>query len=629
MTNSKWDMIVSRIGNVHTCGEFYGAHCPAHSDGTASMGLGVGDDGWIWFKCHATCDTDEILRALGLTHKDLAPDHPTGKKYIPKAKQPVKKSESKTGYRSIEEVTEIATNAAIGSEAKIRELAIDLGVPEESIQALGVGWVEGSTEPGTHPNFWTFPERDPHGNIIGINCRIPGLKKKLQYPRTPRGLSYIPSQFDPNDKLPILNVEGGSDVCAAHAIGQRAVGRPGAESKYDLVAEFLAPKLSDGVTVYCLGENDEKPDGKWPGKTGAWKCAEYIAANTSYSVYVAQTPQGKLNKLPKDLREIVRESGGDKLEIGTKLIKILEETAQRVDCPGKESIPEEKPLNHSDEIRDTPEIVAIPTESVNNHNLSCRCHGCRESDKKALKDSLRIWDLENMRCHHPKHLYGPLADKTGTVAFKVGCRKRIECDGCLNYHRQLKFDGYVMNIIRDKAAGKTFHKLEIDRSRGDAVRKDIQRKKLDRYRIAVVGDKYFFIANGHFLHSEPSLDPVQDLRDSIDRSDRSSSHTVTASRGWPMAVKPKKEKVLGQCKPLPGKLTTEKFILLHSRNLGVVPEFGILKGDYLEKSAKLKNPVGWTEQQLKNALNHSLAGKEMTENRPLTIDELWENVEAA
>lgn len=49
------------------------SRCPAHEDRNPSLGFGVKPDGWVWVKCHAGCSRAEILEALGLTWKDLAP----------------------------------------------------------------------------------------------------------------------------------------------------------------------------------------------------------------------------------------------------------------------------------------------------------------------------------------------------------------------------------------------------------------------------------------------------------------------------------------------------------------------------------------------------------------------------
>ena len=53
----------------------YSARCPCHDDKTASLSIRqkVGSDGVerIMVHCHAGCQTDDILKAWGLSYRDL------------------------------------------------------------------------------------------------------------------------------------------------------------------------------------------------------------------------------------------------------------------------------------------------------------------------------------------------------------------------------------------------------------------------------------------------------------------------------------------------------------------------------------------------------------------------------
>jgi hypothetical protein len=55
------------------CGNGWVAKCPAHDDRHASLSIAEGDDGRVLLCCHAGCRPDEVLRALGLTWRDLHP----------------------------------------------------------------------------------------------------------------------------------------------------------------------------------------------------------------------------------------------------------------------------------------------------------------------------------------------------------------------------------------------------------------------------------------------------------------------------------------------------------------------------------------------------------------------------
>lgn len=64
----------------------WSARCPCHHDRNASLGIGVFEDGGAWVKCHAGCDREDVLAAMGLTVADLQPDRPTKQdgKLLPK-----------------------------------------------------------------------------------------------------------------------------------------------------------------------------------------------------------------------------------------------------------------------------------------------------------------------------------------------------------------------------------------------------------------------------------------------------------------------------------------------------------------------------------------------------------------
>jgi hypothetical protein len=56
---------------VRPSGTGWGARCPAHDDRHASLAIGEGKDGRALLFCHGGCDLADVLRALGLTARDL------------------------------------------------------------------------------------------------------------------------------------------------------------------------------------------------------------------------------------------------------------------------------------------------------------------------------------------------------------------------------------------------------------------------------------------------------------------------------------------------------------------------------------------------------------------------------
>ncbi len=58
-------------------GKGWTCRCPAHDDCNPSLSVNVGEDGRALVKCHAGCETDDVVAALGLKMRDLMPkdDH--------------------------------------------------------------------------------------------------------------------------------------------------------------------------------------------------------------------------------------------------------------------------------------------------------------------------------------------------------------------------------------------------------------------------------------------------------------------------------------------------------------------------------------------------------------------------
>jgi hypothetical protein len=58
--------------------------CPGHDDHRASLSIAEGDDGRVLVKCHATCATEDVVKALGTTMRDLYPDRANPRISLPR-----------------------------------------------------------------------------------------------------------------------------------------------------------------------------------------------------------------------------------------------------------------------------------------------------------------------------------------------------------------------------------------------------------------------------------------------------------------------------------------------------------------------------------------------------------------
>jgi putative DNA primase/helicase len=68
------ERVLELLKGVHPSGEGWGALCPAHDDSRPSLSISRGSDGRALVACHAGCDIDAIVAALGISKRDLFPE---------------------------------------------------------------------------------------------------------------------------------------------------------------------------------------------------------------------------------------------------------------------------------------------------------------------------------------------------------------------------------------------------------------------------------------------------------------------------------------------------------------------------------------------------------------------------
>lgn len=66
------ELVLGKLDSVRQHGGYWMARCPAHDDSKASLSVARGTEQPVVFKCHAGCDRDLILDALGLTLADVS-----------------------------------------------------------------------------------------------------------------------------------------------------------------------------------------------------------------------------------------------------------------------------------------------------------------------------------------------------------------------------------------------------------------------------------------------------------------------------------------------------------------------------------------------------------------------------
>ena len=65
--------ILHKLDSVSGTGNQYIARCPAHDDRKASLSISSGENGRILLQCHAGCNIENIVAAMGITIRDLFP----------------------------------------------------------------------------------------------------------------------------------------------------------------------------------------------------------------------------------------------------------------------------------------------------------------------------------------------------------------------------------------------------------------------------------------------------------------------------------------------------------------------------------------------------------------------------
>jgi putative DNA primase/helicase len=210
---------VRKTGTGHT------AKCPAHEDKHASLSISEGNKG-ILVKCHAGCDTNSVLQAIGVTSRDLFYD--SRPNVLPMPDRPAR--------------PKLADRPP--SSSAVPEPKQELGRIVASYPYLD--------EQGQHlfdvvrfePKTFRQRRRDPATNRYVYSTA--GVRRVLY--RLPALLAAHPDST-------IWVVEGEKDVHALEAQGLVATCSSGGAGKWKGVSDYVTPLLDRDVIV--IPDNDE------------------------------------------------------------------------------------------------------------------------------------------------------------------------------------------------------------------------------------------------------------------------------------------------------------------------------------------------------------------------------------
>ncbi|MDP9363537.1 MAG: hypothetical protein M3Q10_04785, partial [Chloroflexota bacterium] len=223
------------LDNVKRCGAGFTARCPGHEDRQNSLKVDAGEDGQALLRCHAGCDTDRIVAALGLTMADLFPPRQSRHKA-----GSIPADDAATGQRS--------PGCTLAGYAAAKQ------IPVETLRGFGLSDVSYGGAPAVR-----IPYRDAGGLDAAVRFRV-GLAKSAAGDDRFRWKSSAKPCLYGRDRLALARelgyvalVEGESDCHTLWFHEEPAVGVPGASNWRD---DRDAPELDGIPVVYLVVEPD-------------------------------------------------------------------------------------------------------------------------------------------------------------------------------------------------------------------------------------------------------------------------------------------------------------------------------------------------------------------------------------
>ncbi|AVR56709.1 DNA primase/helicase [Microbacterium phage Didgeridoo] len=248
--------------------------CPAHDDAKASLRVTVSEEtGKVLLKCRAGCSNTKVMKALGLSIKDLA-----AMKADPEAAEHTTSSNDALPEESaIAELGDqlntwaLDLDTPLGAEA-LAYAAQRFGLEPEDARRLGLGV---TTSLGGGPRL-VVPFRDMSGRPRGFQARALNNIAQVRWagPANPEKASWTRIGFFPGTSgwEEVIITEGPGDALTAVSTGYDALAIRGAglvenEATLDRVAEML-----QGRVAIVAGDGDSA------GKQFSAKLAEALIA---------------------------------------------------------------------------------------------------------------------------------------------------------------------------------------------------------------------------------------------------------------------------------------------------------------------------------------------------------------
>ncbi|WDS52074.1 DNA primase/helicase [Microbacterium phage Caron] len=260
--------LLAKLDGVEETPDGYLATCPAHADSHASLRVTVSDAGKVLVKCRAMCSTPDVIKALGLTMRDLARMTPGDVPATKRATAAVAASPAAVaslamrldGYATalLTGMDEGDTYPGEYDEARqAAHYARDrFGLTDGDIERLGLGFVD---DIGGGPRL-VVPFRTPEG--VARNFQARALEKdaavRWQGPKSPEGGSWSPLGFFSGSSGwdEVILCEGPGDALTASALGYDTIGIAGASRVSNpAIVDEIAAWIGDREAVVA-GDGD-------------------------------------------------------------------------------------------------------------------------------------------------------------------------------------------------------------------------------------------------------------------------------------------------------------------------------------------------------------------------------------
>jgi len=254
--NDPLNTVLSQVSKYKQVKDYYMAICPAHDDHNPSLKVSQADDGKVLLKCYAGCDTESVVRAMGLKMNDL----------FTKSSSMSSKALSSPRPRTAGKNASVAADKRSGHRNS----------GDSDLEGMLVKAIYEYVDELGKPLFTVLRYEDPKGIKKKTFRQEPAagykqrnkLTKKRPMDDVPRVLYRLPRVLRTIERaLPVIVVEGEKDVHSLEHIGLVATCNSGGAGKW--LSEYNS--ALQGGNILIIADNDD------PGRLHA----EMVARNLS------------------------------------------------------------------------------------------------------------------------------------------------------------------------------------------------------------------------------------------------------------------------------------------------------------------------------------------------------------